>query len=72
MTVQLEYINHMLQFFKNISYYAGIMLLLCSNYASIISWSLIAESLNTIVDSFIRVYQFFYRAYQTFRKVDRT
>ena len=35
MTVQLEYINHLLQFFKNISYYAGIMLnafshLLCS------------------------------------------
>ena len=25
MTVQLEYINHLLQFFKNISYYAGIM-----------------------------------------------
>ena len=23
--VQLEYINHLLQFFKNISYYAGIM-----------------------------------------------
>ena len=35
MTVQLEYINHLLQFFKNIFYYAGIMLnafsdLLCS------------------------------------------
>ena len=35
MTVQLEYINHLLKFFKNISYYAGIMLnaysdLLCS------------------------------------------
>ena len=35
MTVQLEYTNHLLQFFKNISYYAGIMLnafshLLCS------------------------------------------
>ena len=35
LTVQLEYINHLLQFFKNISYYAGIMLnafsdLLCS------------------------------------------
>ena len=35
MTVQLEYINHLLQFFKNYSYYAGIMLnafsdLLCS------------------------------------------
>ena len=34
-TVQLEYIDHLLQFFKNISYYAGIMLnafsdLLCS------------------------------------------
>ena len=26
MTVQLEYINHLLQFFKNISYYTGIML----------------------------------------------
>ena len=26
MGVQLEYINHMLQFLKNISYYAGIML----------------------------------------------
>ena len=50
----------------------GIMLLLCSNYASIIGWSLTAESLNTIVDSFIGVYQFFYRAYQTFRKVIRT
>ena len=35
MTFQLEYINHLLQFFENISYYAGIMLnafsdLLCS------------------------------------------
>ena len=45
LTVQLEYINHLLQFFKNISYYAGIMLnafsdLLCSNYAGIIGWSL--------------------------------
>ena len=35
MTVQLEYINHLLLFFKNISYYASIMLnvfiaLLCS------------------------------------------
>ena len=35
MTVQLEYINHLLQRFKNVSYYAGIMLnafsyLLCS------------------------------------------
>ena len=35
MTVQLEYINYLEQFFKNISYYAGIMLdpfsdLLCS------------------------------------------
>ena len=35
MIVQLEDINHLLQFFKNISYYAGIMLnafndLLCS------------------------------------------
>ena len=35
MTVQLEYINHLLQFFNNISYCAGIMLnafnhLLCS------------------------------------------
>ena len=35
MTVQLEYINHLLQFLENISYYAGIMLnafsdLLCS------------------------------------------
>ena len=26
MTIQLEYINHLLQFFKNIAYYAGIML----------------------------------------------
>ena len=26
MTIQLEYIDHLLQFFKNISYYAGIML----------------------------------------------
>ena len=25
MTVQLEYIKHLLQFFKSISYYAGIM-----------------------------------------------
>ena len=37
MTVQLEYINHLLQFFKNISNYAGIVLnafsdLLCSKY----------------------------------------
>ena len=37
MIVQLEYINHLLQFFENISYYAGIMLnvfsdLLCSLY----------------------------------------
>ena len=31
MTVQLEYINHLLQFFKNISYYAGIMLNAFSN-----------------------------------------
>ena len=35
MTVQSEYINHLLQLFKNISHYAGIMLnafiaLLCS------------------------------------------
>ena len=35
LTVQIEYINHLLQFFKYISYYAGIMLnafsdLLCS------------------------------------------
>ena len=35
LTVQLEYINHLLQFFKLFSYYAGIMLnafsdLLCS------------------------------------------
>ena len=35
MGVQLEYISHLLQFFENISYYAGIMLnafsdLLCS------------------------------------------
>ena len=35
MGIKLEYINHLLQFFKNISYYAGIMLnafsdLLCS------------------------------------------
>ena len=35
MIVQLEYINHLLQFFENISYYASIMLnafsdLLCS------------------------------------------
>ena len=35
LTVQVEYINHLLQFLKNISYYAGIMLnafghLLCS------------------------------------------
>ena len=29
MTVQLQYINHLLQFFKNISYYAGIMLNIC-------------------------------------------
>ena len=27
MTVQLEYINHLLQFFKNISNYAGIILI---------------------------------------------
>ena len=26
MTIQLEYINHLLQFFRNIPYYAGIML----------------------------------------------
>ena len=26
MTVQLEYMNHLLQFFKNMSHYAGIML----------------------------------------------
>ena len=35
MTIQLEYINYLFQFFKNISYFAGIMLnafvdLLCS------------------------------------------
>ena len=42
MTVQLEYINHLLQFFKNISYYAGIMSVTyyAQNYASIIGWSL--------------------------------
>ena len=47
-TVQLEYTNHLLQFFKLFFYYAGIMLnafsdLLCSNYAGIISWSLLAN-----------------------------
>ena len=44
MTVQLEYINHLQQFFKNISYYAGIMLSVtyyAQNYAGIIGWSLI-------------------------------
>ena len=45
MTVQLEYINNLLKFFKNISYYAGIMLMLsviyyALNYAGIIGWSL--------------------------------
>ena len=46
MTVKLEYINHLLQFLKNISNYAGIMLNAFSNlyyaqnYASIIGWSL--------------------------------
>ena len=40
MTVQLEYINYWLQLFKNISYYAGIMLNAYNsqNYAGIISW----------------------------------
>ena len=44
MTVQLEYINHLLQFFKNISYYAGIMLNALSdlhiNYTGTIDWFL--------------------------------
>ena len=45
-TVQLEYINHLLKFFKNISYYAGIMLnalviYYAQNYAGIIGWSLL-------------------------------
>ena len=44
MTVQLEYINHLLQFFKNISYYAGIMLNAFSdqriNNTGTISWFL--------------------------------
>ena len=48
MTVQLEYINHMLQFFENISYYAGIMLnafchlynYYAQNYISIVGWPL--------------------------------
>ena len=32
-TIQLEYINHLLQFFKNFSYYAGIMLNAVTLYA---------------------------------------
>ena len=44
MTVQLEYINYLLQFFKNISYYAGIMLNALSdlriNYTGSIGWFL--------------------------------
>ena len=51
MTVQLEYINRMLQFFKNIFYYAGIMLNAFSylyyaqNYVGIIGWSLITKDI---------------------------
>ena len=49
MTVQLEYINHLLKFFKNISYYAGSCLMLsvttyAQNYAGIIGWSLILSN----------------------------
>ena len=44
MTVQLEYITHLLQFFKNISYYAGIILNAfsdqCINNNGTISWFL--------------------------------
>ena len=36
MTVQFEYINHLLQFFKSISYYAGIMLNAFSDLAIIL------------------------------------
>ena len=46
MTVQLDYTNHLLQFFKNISCYADICLMLsvtyyAQNYAGIIGWSLL-------------------------------
>ena len=56
MTVQLEYINHILQFFKNISYYAGIMLNAFSvtyyaqNYAGIIDWSLVDNNLYILIN----------------------
>ena len=45
MTIQLEYINHLLQFFKNIFYHAAIMLnasltYYAQNYSGIIGWSL--------------------------------
>ena len=54
MTVQLENINHMLQFFKNIFYYAGIMLNAFSylyyaqNYVGIIGWSLITKDIMSL------------------------
>ena len=48
MTVQLEYINHLLKIFKNniISYYAGIMLSVtyyAQNYTGMIGWSLVFD-----------------------------
>ena len=48
MTVQLEYINHLLKIFKNniISYYAGIMLSVtyyAQNYTGMIDWSLVFD-----------------------------
>ena len=64
MGVQLEYINHLLQFLKNISYYAGIMLnafsdLLCSNlcwHNRLVPTSELSEVESFTIDSMIRGY----------------
>ena len=59
MTIQLEYINHLLQFFKDISYYAGIMLnafidILCSKVcADIISWSLYSNKIEWLCNAIL-------------------
>ena len=54
MIVQLEYINHLLQVFKNYSYYASIMLSVtyyAQNYASIIGWYLLCTIIGRIQET---------------------
>ena len=51
MIIQLEYINHLLQFIKNISYYAGIMLNAFSDLAGIYNW--LAPNCKVIVTVYV-------------------